>query len=187
VQVEGKSSRSLRLTIDPGAEYRDILSAFDSIALPKTSLGSDNLRFAVLELVNNSLRAHRERGIQKEILVDIYSAEELLIIQIRDFGGGFDPGKLPYSLDADLRTVDIMGESFQEYQKKNNFKRFGMGLYIAKKTFDQFLLMFLDGKGTPAPWTPGTTSGTLIRLAIAIRDQAGGAKGEDRGLRTAEA
>jgi len=175
------------LTIDPGAEYRDILSAFDSIALPTTNLGADNLRFAILELVNNSLRAHRERGVQKEILVDIYCADDLLIIQIRDFGGGFDPGKLPYSLDADVRSVNIMSESFQEYQKKNNFKRFGMGLYIAKKTFDQFLLLFLDGKGAPAPWTPGTTAGTLIRLAIATRDGPQEGKGGDRGIRTAKA
>lgn len=173
MQVEGRQSRSLRLTIDPGAEYRDILSAFDSIALPDTSLGSDNLRFAVLELINNSLRAHRERGVQKDILVDIYNAEDLLIIQIRDYGGGFDPGKLPYSLDADVRTVDIMGAPFQEYQKTNNFKRFGMGLYIAKKSFDEFHLLFLDGKGTPVPWTPGATAGTLIRLSIAVGKTGG--------------
>jgi signal transduction histidine kinase len=181
VQVEGRQSRSLRLTIDPGAEYRDILSAFDSIALPTTPLGADNLRFAVLELVNNSLRAHRERGIQKEILVDIYDTDDLLIIQIRDFGGGFDPGKLPYSLDADVKTVDIMGEPFQEYQKKNDFKRFGMGLYIAKKSFDQFLLLFLDGKGAPVPWTPGTTAGTLIRLSIATGADGRNTKGADGG------
>jgi anti-sigma regulatory factor (Ser/Thr protein kinase) len=167
VQVEGKKSRSIRLSIDPGAEYRDVLSAFDSIDLPQTALSAENLRFAVLELVNNSLRAHRERGVQKEIVIDIYNADSNLIILIRDFGGGFDPARLPYPMDADARAVDIMGEPFLEYQKRNDFRRFGMGLLIAKKTFDRFRLLFLDGKGSPAPWDPGNTAGTLIRLEIA--------------------
>jgi hypothetical protein len=45
-----------------------------------------------------------------------------------------------------------------------------MGIYLAKKTFEQFQLLFLDEKDTPVSWAPGRIVGTLIRANLAIRE-----------------
>jgi anti-sigma regulatory factor (Ser/Thr protein kinase) len=167
--VNGTESRSVRLTVSPQADFRDIIHTFDAIGIPPTRVSVDNIRFAVLELVNNSLRAHREKGEARDIFIDLSIADHRLFIAIRDFGGGFDPKKLPYDIDADPRSLDIHSSTFQEYQKKNGYKRFGMGIYVAKKTFDDFRLFFLDERDRPVPWTEGRIIGTLISLTLSTR------------------
>lgn len=44
-----------------------------------------------------------------------------------------------------------------------------MGIYVAKKTFDEFRLVFLDEKDLPMRWTAGKTVGTLITLSVGTR------------------
>jgi hypothetical protein len=41
-----------------------------------------------------------------------------------------------------------------------------MGIYVAKKTFEDFRLVFLDGMDRPASWMPGRVIGTLITLSV---------------------
>jgi hypothetical protein len=41
-----------------------------------------------------------------------------------------------------------------------------MGIYVAKKTFDEFRLVFLDAQDRPTPWLPGVCVGTLITLGV---------------------
>jgi hypothetical protein len=41
-----------------------------------------------------------------------------------------------------------------------------MGIYVAKKTFEDFRLVFLDGMDRPAAWMPGRVIGTLITLSV---------------------
>ena len=103
-----------------------------------------------------------------------------LVVAIRDFGGGFDPTRLPYDLDADPPTLDLHSPSFEEYQKQNGYKRFGMGIYVAKKTFDEFRLVFLDQQDRPAPWAPGQVAGTLITL-VAVGTRPDGRRGAEGG------
>jgi anti-sigma regulatory factor (Ser/Thr protein kinase) len=174
LKVEGRESKTVRIRLSPSADFRGVLHAFDAIELPKTRMGSENLKFAVLELVNNSIRAHRERGERRDILIDFTVTEEELHIAVRDFGGGFDPGRLPYALDADPSTLDLHSEVFQEYREKNGNKRFGMGIFLAKKTFERFQLIFVDEKATPVPWTPGKIEGTLIRMGLRTLEEADG-------------
>jgi anti-sigma regulatory factor (Ser/Thr protein kinase) len=172
--VNGRESRTVHLTVNPQADFRDIIHTFDSIEIPRARVSVDNIRFAILELINNSLRAHRERGEARDILIDLSVADGRLFIAIRDFGGGFNPKKLPYDLEADPRSLDLHSSSFQEYQMKNGYKRFGMGIFVAKKTFDDFHLVFLDERDMPAPWSEGRIIGTLITLSLAMREAAHG-------------
>jgi len=37
---------------------------------------------------------------------------------------------------------------------------------VAKKTFEDFRLVFLDGMDRPAAWMPGRVIGTLITLSV---------------------
>jgi len=164
--VKGKLSRTIRLAVSPHADFREVIRTLGEIQIPPTRVNNEHIRFAVLELLNNSIRAHREKKESRDILVDLTVADGRLVVAIRDFGGGFDPKRLPYDLDADPATLDLQSPSFEDYQKRNGYKRFGMGIYVAKKTFSEFRLVFLDTRDRPSPWTSGGVVGTLITLAV---------------------
>ncbi len=167
LQVNGKQSRTIRLTVNPRADFREVIRTLEAISIPACRVSAEHLRFAILELLNNSIRAHLERGETRDISIDMTASDGKFVVAIRDFGGGFDTKKLPYDLEADPQTLDLHSTPFAEYQKKNGYKRFGMGIYVARKTFDEFRLVFLDDKDVPTPsWDPGRTVGTLITLAV---------------------
>jgi anti-sigma regulatory factor (Ser/Thr protein kinase) len=171
LHVNGKLSRTIRLTVNPHADFRQVIKILGEIHIPPTRVSHEHIRFAILELLNNSIRAHREKNEPRDIMVDLTVADGRLVVAIRDFGGGFDPKRLPYELDADPATLDLQSPSFEEYQKRNEYKRFGMGIYVAKKTFSEFRLVFLDTMDRPAPWIPGRVAGTLITLAVQTQGQ----------------
>jgi anti-sigma regulatory factor (Ser/Thr protein kinase) len=169
LQMNGKHSRTIRLSVNPQADFRQVIHTLEEIVLPPVRVNEEHVRFAVLELLNNSIRAHREKGEDRDISIDLTISDGRLVVTIRDFGGGFDTGKLPYSLEADPARLDLHSAEFEEYQRVNGFKRFGMGIYVAKKTFDEFRLVFLDGRDQPMSWKPGETVGTLIVLSVGMR------------------
>ena len=166
LHMKGKQSRTIRLTVSPHADFRQVIRILGEISIPPTRMHDEHIRFAILELLNNSIRAHREKGEPRDICVDMTASDSRLVVAIRDFGGGFDPQKLPYDLEADPATLDLRSSPFEEYQKRNGYKRFGMGIYVAKKTFDVFRLVFLDAQDRQAPWAPGRIEGTLITLTV---------------------
>ncbi len=166
LQLNGSSGRSVRLAVSPKADFRQIIHTFDSIEMPPTRVSVENIRFAILELVNNSLRAHREKGEERDILISLTVAGGRLSVAIRDYGGGFDPGSLPYDIAADPAALDLHSSPFEEYQKRNGYKRFGMGIIVARKTFDSFHLQFFDERSMPSPFVPGRIVGTLITLEL---------------------
>ena len=166
LEVNGRQSRTVRLTVSPDADFREVIRTIDAIVIPPVRVSAEHVRFAVLELLNNSVRAHREKGEARSISVDLTAADGGLVVAIRDFGGGFDPRRLPYDLDADPATLDLHTPAFEEYQKRHGYKRFGMGIYVAKKTFDGFRLVFLDAQDRQTPWQPGVCTGTLITLTV---------------------
>jgi anti-sigma regulatory factor (Ser/Thr protein kinase) len=171
--VLGKQSRTIRLTVSPRADFREAIRALGAITIPSTRVSDEHIRFAVLELLNNSIRAHREKGDPRDISIDMTVSGGRLVVSIRDYGGGFDPGRLPYDLEADSATLDLRSSPFEEYQKENGYKRFGMGLYIAKKTFEEFRVVFLDQQDRPMPWAPGRVTGTLITASVSTRTENG--------------
>jgi hypothetical protein len=61
--------------------------------------------------------------------------------------------------------VDLNGSRFQEYQRRNNFQRFGMGLLVARRVFPSFSLAFLDAAGRQVRWGEGEVAGTLIHMS----------------------
>jgi anti-sigma regulatory factor (Ser/Thr protein kinase) len=163
--LRSRRCRQLRLNIHPSAEYRKVLDILNSLQLPASVGNPENVKFAVLELISNSLRAHRERGVEQSVLTLLRFEDGHLTVSIRDFGGGFDPYSLPFDLEGDVRTVDPNGSRFQEYQRRNNFQRFGMGLLVARRVFPAFSLSFLDAAGRPVRWGEEEVVGTFIRLS----------------------
>lgn len=162
----GSGGRAVRLAVSPLADFRQVIHTFDAIGMPPARVSGENVRFAVLELVNNSLRAHREKGESRDILVDLAVTGARLCIAVRDFGGGFDPSRLPYDIDTDPGSLDPHSQPFQEYRERNGYKRFGMGILAAKRTFDHFHLQFLDARDMPSPFVPGLIVGTLITVDL---------------------
>jgi anti-sigma regulatory factor (Ser/Thr protein kinase) len=169
LQMNGKQSRTIRLKVNPQADFREVIRTLEAIVIPPSRVSGEHIRFAILELLNNSIRAHREKSEPRDIHIDMTAVDGQLVVAIRDFGGGFDTKKLPYELEEDPALLDLHSASFDEYQKKNGYKRFGMGIYVAKKTFDAFRLVFLDDRDQPSPWIPGATVGTLITLSVSMR------------------
>jgi anti-sigma regulatory factor (Ser/Thr protein kinase) len=163
--LRSRRCRQLRLNIHPSAEYRKILDILNGLDLPASVGNPENVKFAVLELISNSLRAHRERRVEEQVLTVLRYEDGQLTVTIRDFGGGFDPYSLPYDLQGDVRAVDPNSSRFQEYQKRNDFQRFGMGLLVARRVFPNFSLVFLDATGHPVRWGEGMVSGTFIRMS----------------------
>ena len=86
--LNGKQSRTVRLKISPKADFRDVLHTLGEIGIPTTRVSDENIRFAILELLNNSIRAHREKGESRDICLDLTVTDGRLVIAIRDFGGG---------------------------------------------------------------------------------------------------
>ena len=147
-------------------EFKRILDTLEDITLPEMGSKQQNLKYAVLEMVNNSIRVHREHEINKPIHITIDNTAPALTIEVRDSGPGFDPGSLPYSLNEDPEEIDVKSQAFIEYRERNNYLRFGMGLYVVRKTFPVFELTFLDEEGHSIPWQPGKVSGTSITVGF---------------------
>jgi anti-sigma regulatory factor (Ser/Thr protein kinase) len=162
---QSKQSDQITLNIHPDADFREVLQILESIQFPDFVENADNIKYAVLELISNSLRAHREKKVDKQVMA-VFRAEDTRIdVEVKDFGGGFDPKRLPYSLDAPIETIDQTSDEFAKYQKKHNFLRFGMGLLITRKTFRLFELIFFDEDEQPVEWGEGRVNGTMIRVS----------------------
>jgi anti-sigma regulatory factor (Ser/Thr protein kinase) len=177
LEIDGKQSRTVRLLVNPRTDFRQVIETLESIVMPPVRVNQEHVRFAVLELLNNSIRAHREKGEPRSIVLDLTISDGRLVVSIRDFGGGFDMAKLPYDLHEDPSRLDLHSSSFESYQKRNGFKRFGMGIYVAKKTFDEFRLVFLDSNDRPMPWVAGETVGTLITLTVGMKSSGAAVEG----------
>jgi len=162
---QSKKSDQVTLNIHPDADFREVLQILESIQFPDFVGNTDNIKYAVLELLSNSLRAHREKKVDKQVMAVFRTADTGIDVEVKDFGGGFDPKRLPYSLDASVETIDQTSDEFEKYQKKHNYLRFGMGLLITKKTFPLFELVFFDEEEQPVEWGRGKVNGTMIRVS----------------------
>jgi anti-sigma regulatory factor (Ser/Thr protein kinase) len=166
IEYQTKQCKTLRLRISPFADFHDIFHTLQVVRFPDLRANSSHIIYAILELVNNSLRAHREQENKQRIIVEFSVIRGNLIIRIEDRGGGFNPKNLPYDLSDDSSQIEINGPQFHEYREKNGYLRFGMGLYIAKRTFPSFDLHFVDDKGNKVPWNQDKVSGTRIILGF---------------------
>lgn len=157
-----KRLRELRFKILPHCRIHQIVPVLNAVAFYPTLEKKDHISYALLELINNSLRAHREKGVKEPILVRLQARSSYLRIEVKDKGGGFDPQKLPYN-PFDTRIPDNLNtDPFLQYRRIHENTRFGMGLIIAKRVFHRFTLQFVDPEGHPRPWGDPTIVGTHI-------------------------
>jgi anti-sigma regulatory factor (Ser/Thr protein kinase) len=162
---QNRRSDQVTVSIHPKAEFREILQILESIHFPDFIGNGENIKYAVLELISNSLRAHREKKVDKQVTAMFRAVDTKIDIEIKDFGGGFDPKKLPYPIEAPADTIDQTSAAFEHYQEKHKYLRFGMGLLITKKTFPFFQLNFFDEQDRPVQWGQNAIIGTLVRVS----------------------
>lgn len=171
ITFRGKAYRTIKLNIDPQAQFNDILLVLNTLRFNSVSINEEQIIFAILELINNSLRAHREKKKKEKITVIFHVKNNYLYIKIQDWGGGFDPSALPYDISENPDSIDTNSEVFHEYRETHGYKRFGIGLYVVKKTFHWFTLYFIDENYTPVEWDSGEAAGTCIELSIGNKDE----------------
>jgi anti-sigma regulatory factor (Ser/Thr protein kinase) len=156
------------MNISPDAEFNEILDILNEISVSNPSVQLEQIIYAILELLNNSLRAHRELGSTKKIHLVFLLEGNYFSVRLQDWGGGFDPKVLPFDIEANIEDIDINGSDFVAYREKNGYRRFGMGFYIVRKTFSRFRLSFRDTEGRETSWEKGKTAGTCIDLSLEV-------------------
>ncbi len=164
IEYEKKRYHSLTLRVQPGTPFQYVLARMNEIEFIGCTLPSEHIIYSVLELLNNSLRAHRDKNIREPILLQFRACSQGFEIFIQDWGGGFDIHSLPYDLHSDLEQIDIHDKSFEKYRQRHNYQKFGLGLYLARRTFPSFSLIFFDSGENEVNWGEGTVEGTRIRL-----------------------
>jgi len=148
LRFRGKLYDSVAVEVVPEQDFRLVLEVLE---LPTRSGDPEVIKYAVLELINNSLRAHREGSVARPIETTFACSSGLLRVTVRDFGGGFDPAGLPYELNSDISGVDLHSSAFQEYRKRNSFKRFGIGALPGEENLPPVPPQLLqpEGRGHP--------------------------------------
>lgn len=141
---------------------------FAEIGYPSLPVNPELVSFAILELVSNSIRAHREKGVTEPVKVDLCTEAGQFRATVKDSGRGFDPSLLPYDINSKPEDVDVMSDEFSTYRQRHAGSRFGMGIYVAKKTFRDFRLSFVDSSSRPCPWFSGKVRGTVIELGLPL-------------------
>lgn len=71
-----------------------------------------------------------------------------------------------------------MSDQFSSYRQRHAGSRFGMGIYVAKKTFRDFHLGFVDASSQPCPWFSGKVKGTVIELGLPLIPRPADGDGE---------
>ena len=165
-----KKCKKLVFNISPKTPFQDILGKLTRITYYGAHISSEHITYSVLELINNSLRAQREREAFDPILLRIHQRANGFYFYLRDWGGGFDISQLPYDINTRVEEIDIHNEVFERYRQEHEYMRFGLGLYLARKTFPVFSISFIDGQEQPVDWIPGTTAGTIIELQTVAQD-----------------
>jgi LytS/YehU family sensor histidine kinase len=157
---------AIRFLIMPRTPFQEILKSFAEIRYPGTEVPDEQITFAILELVSNSIRAHQEKKTNESVIVEFRCEEASLKVGIQDSGGGFDPKGLPYSFDEPVSSLDMMSPAFISYRERHDFQRFGMGLVAVRKVFPRFRLAFIDSELNPVNWPSKQITGTRIDLEL---------------------
>ncbi|MCG8452563.1 MAG: ATP-binding protein [Spirochaetales bacterium] len=166
IVFQGRKYKRVVMNIRGNALFHEILKKVNDIAVPHCPCEEEHMRYALLELINNSLRAHREQKVVDNIHVEIRADVEELIIIVTDKGGGFDTKILPYDLQENASGIDTNSSRFQEYRESHGYTRFGMGLIVARKLFHRFHVTFYDEQGDVPDYHPERVVGTRIEMGI---------------------
>jgi hypothetical protein len=156
------------LKISPQSQFCSVVREFEKLEYPNTDMPNEQISFALLELISNSMRALNERKSDEPIIVDIWTDERVLMFTVSDKGGGFDPASLPCPLDADVDSVNVMSSDFGAYRQRCDFKRFGIGLVAVRKFFPIFELKFVDNENNEVAWPSTSIVGTIISIGLPL-------------------
>ena len=170
IVFQGRKYKRVILNISGDAPFHEILKKVNGLTIPDSPHDDEHTRYAMLELINNSLRAHREKGITEKIRTELVVKDRDLGISITDRGGGFDISGLPYDLGESVNEIDTNSGRFQMYREKKQYKRFGIGLSVARRLFPEFRISFYNDDGSEVPYTPGGVTGTRIDMGLRLND-----------------
>jgi anti-sigma regulatory factor (Ser/Thr protein kinase) len=147
ISYRQKKYKQLQFTFSTKVSFEKILATLNEVSFNGSTRNDEQAVYAILELISNSLRAHREKKIREKIVLKIHTDGERVLVKLKDKGGGFDPSHLPYDINLPVEEIDPVSESFDSYRQKHDYKRFGMGLLLARKIFPGFKLSFVDENG----------------------------------------
>ncbi len=163
IDFNGKQCQSVKFKCKSGTNTRHILDKLDLVDFPFIQSEADTLKYLILELLTNSLRATDEIRGGLPIVIDMQINKDFFIVTIEDGAGGFDVKLLPYNIDEEPSHIDILSRDFIEYRERHGFERFGMGIYSVKVWSDVFKLGFIDEDGKCIKYTGrGSVAGTRI-------------------------
>ncbi len=142
IVYQGQEYDSLTLNISKEMPFREIFERINALSFPFVPVKDEHVRYALLELLGNSVRAHRAKDSDEEIRLTLDVRDARLHITITDHGGGFDITMPP------------------------NHRSFGKGLKLARKLFSVFEIGFYDENNSVIPYTPGEVIGTRIKIIV---------------------
>ncbi len=169
IVFEGIKYKKIALNIATGAPFHEILKKINSIGIQECNQ-EEEIRYAIMELVNNSLRAHRQNSIKEDIRTELKIQEGKLFVTITDKGPGFDIKNLPYNIETPAAEVDTNSIEFQRYREKHRYKHFGMGLLVARRQFPEFKITFFDTSVMPVTYAEGKVAGTRIEMSMRLNN-----------------
>ncbi len=145
--------------------YR-IIERVNRINIPFIPLADEYILYALLEILDNSWQAHRNKGITGWIRLILKVQDSNLGITITDQGGGFDITNLPYNWDDNVNDIDTTSDLFKNYRMKHNYRKCGVGLISVRRLFPVFNLSFYDRDGQDVPWSSGGVTGTRVSVLL---------------------
>ncbi len=156
IRYREKSYHKLKFSFSKDVSFQRILNTLNRVEFNGSVDNDEQAVYAILELVNNSLRAHREKNVKEKIILHMRALDERIHIRLQDKGGGFNLEALPYDITTPVEEIDTASDSFEGYREKHQYRRFGMGLLLARKIFPGFKLSFYHENGN---------RGTVIELS----------------------
>lgn len=126
---------------------KDILAMLIPLELPLKEPDKSNWEWVLLELLTNSIRASVEQFVDEQIVVKLFMEDSFFCTEVSDAAKGFNFKNLPYKLSENVGDINVFSEAFEEYREKYSYKRYGLGLYGAKKFADEFDIYMRDIKG----------------------------------------
>lgn len=166
ILINEKEYKHINFKINSKSELSSIFNKIGEMEIPELKIKKELFMDSIIELINNSICAHNEKNIAEPVHIRFSIENNDLHVTIKDKGRGFNIEDLPFNLNDPVSAIDINGKNFQIYREKYNYKRFGTGLFNAKKTFDEFELKFYDRSGNSVGTDSEKKVGTIIKLTL---------------------
>ncbi len=121
----------VRLTIGSRFEDLDLVDAVSAAVLEHVEIADDHLEhtsLAIREAAANAIEHGNGNGSSERVEIRILVEMELLTVEVRDQGGGFDPGRVPDPLAPE-----------------NLLKPRGRGIFLTRRFMDEVEFEFDGG------------------------------------------